>query len=78
MGNPSLTAYFQGKPQLDWLHTSEPRSIPDPDLHLDTQPGGGIPPENFGTLHSNFNIYRNFQRMKMKFYILIMFKKNLI
>ena len=47
--------------------------------HLDhciagTQTGGGIwgicPPENFKMLHSNFDICRNFQRIKMKFYIL--------
>jgi len=45
------------------------------------QPGGeafGVlaPPEIFKTLHSNFDICRNFQRMKMKFYILIIFKKS--
>jgi len=35
--------------------------------------GGGFPPpENLKTLHSNFDICRNFQRIKMKFYILIM------
>jgi len=28
-------------------------------------------PENFKTLHSNFDICRNFQKIKMKFYILI-------
>ena len=37
---------------------------------------GHIPPETFKTLHSNFDICRNFQRMKMKFYILIIFKKS--
>jgi len=41
---------------------------------------GGIwgicPPEIFKTLHSNFDICRNFQRIKMKFYILIIFKKS--
>ena len=43
-----------------------------------TQPGGGHlpPPEIFKTLHSNFDICRNFQRIKMKFYILIIFKKS--
>jgi len=33
-------------------------------------------PEIFKTLHSNFDICRNFQRIKMKFYILINFKKS--
>ena len=33
-------------------------------------------PEIFKTLHSNFDICRNFQRIKMKFYILIIFKKS--
>jgi len=32
-------------------------------------------PEIFKTLHSNFDICRNFQRIKMKFYILIIFMK---
>jgi len=40
------------------------------------QPSGGIVgiihPENFKTLHSNFDICRNFQRINMKCYILIM------
>jgi len=31
------------------------------------------PPEIFKTLHSNFDICRNFERIKMKFYILIIF-----
>ena len=45
--------------------------------HPGAQPGGGIcPPNIFKTLHSNFDIYRNFQRIKMKFYILIIFKKS--
>jgi len=36
------------------------------------QPGGEFAlPEIFKTLHSNFDICRNFQRIKMKFYILI-------
>jgi len=35
-------------------------------------------PENFKTLYSNFDICRNFQRIKMKCYILIIFKKSLI
>jgi len=44
------------------------------------QPGGRAfgafpPPEIFKTFHSNFDIYRNFQRIKMKFYILTIFKK---
>ena len=33
-------------------------------------------PEIFKTLHSNFDICRNFQRIKMKFYILIILKKS--
>jgi len=35
-----------------------------------------FPPENLYILHGNFNICRNFQRIKMKFYILIIFKKS--
>jgi len=42
--------------------------------------GGGIwgicHPEIFKTLRSNFDICRNFQRIKMRFYILIIFKKS--
>jgi len=38
--------------------------------------GGICPPEIFKILHSNFDICRNFQRIKMKFYILIIFKKS--
>jgi len=38
--------------------------------------GQFAPPEIFKTLHSNFEICRNFQRIKMKFYILIIFKKS--
>jgi len=38
--------------------------------------GGKFPPEIFKTLHRNFDIYRNFRRIKMKFYILINFKKS--
>jgi len=40
--------------------------------------GGGAfaPPEIFKTLQSNFDIWRNFQRLKMEFYILIIFKKS--
>jgi len=38
--------------------------------------GAFAPPEIFKTLHSNFDICRNFQRIKMKFYILIIFKKS--
>jgi len=34
------------------------------------------PPEIFKTVHSNFGICRNFQRITMKFYILIIFKKS--
>jgi len=37
-----------------------------------TTGGDFPPPENLKTLHSNFDICRNFQRIKMKFYILIM------
>jgi len=33
--------------------------------------------ENFKSLHSNFDIYRNVQRFKMKFYFLIIFEKTL-
>jgi len=45
-----------------------------------TRGGGGIwgicaPPEIFKTLHSNFDICKNFQKIKMKFDILIIFKK---
>jgi len=32
------------------------------------------PPEIFKTMHSNFDFCSNFQRVKMKFYILIIFK----
>jgi len=43
------------------------------------QPGGGIwPPEIFKPSHSNFVICRNFQRIKMKFCIQIIFEKSLI
>jgi len=44
------------------------------------QPGGGAfsLAENFKTLHSNFDICRNFQRKIMKFSILIIFKKRYI
>jgi len=34
------------------------------------------PPEIFKTLHRNFKICRNFQRIKMKFYVLVIFKKS--
>jgi len=33
-------------------------------------------PKIFKTLHSNFDICRNFQRIKMKFHILIIFNKS--
>ena len=36
--------------------------------------GEFAPPEIFKTLHSKFDICSNFQRIKMKFYILIIFK----
>jgi len=39
---------------------------------------GRLTPENFKTLHSNFDIYRNFQRIKIKFCILVIFGKILI
>jgi len=43
------------------------------ELVAGVQPEGSIcRPENFKTLHSNFDICRNFQRIKMKFYTLIM------
>jgi len=35
--------------------------------------GAFAPPENFKTLHCNLDICWNFQRIKMKFYILIIF-----
>jgi len=37
---------------------------------------GHFPPEIFKTLHNNFDICKNFQKTKMKFYILIIFKKS--
>jgi len=37
---------------------------------------GHLPPEIFKTLHSNFDIYRNFHKIKMKFYIPNFFKKS--
>jgi len=37
--------------------------------------GAFAPPEIFKTLHGTFDICRNFQRIKMKFYIVIIFKK---
>ena len=39
--------------------------------------GAFAPPEIFKTLHSNSDIYRNFQIIKLKFCILIIFKKSL-
>ena len=39
---------------------------------------GLCPPENFKTLHCNFDTFRNLQRIMMKFCILIIFKKSLI
>ena len=38
--------------------------------------GAFPPPEIFKTLHSNFDICRNFQIIKLKFCILIIFKKS--
>jgi len=43
--------------------------------HARNQGGAFAPTEIFKTLHSNFDICRNFQRIKMKSYILIIFKK---
>ena len=55
------------------LHTPL-RQVP---IRPGAQPRGGhLPPVIFKTLHSNFDICRNFQRIKMKFYILIIFKKS--
>ena len=52
--------------------TSLRSNVPD----AGAQPGGAFfPPEIFKALHSNFDICRNFQRIKMKFYILIIVKK---
>jgi len=42
------------------------------------QEGHLPPPELFKTLHSNFDICRNFQIIKLKYCILILFKKSLI
>jgi len=39
---------------------------------------GAFDPQNFEALHSNFDFCRNFQRIKVKIYILIIFKKSLI
>ena len=36
---------------------------------------GHLPPEIFKTFHGNFDICSNFQIIKMKFYILVIFKK---
>jgi len=50
-------------------------------LESGAQPGGGgafgafAPPEIFKTLHSNFDICRNFQIIKLKYSILIIFMK---
>jgi len=41
----------------------------DPDAGAQPWGGGICPPEIFKILHSNFDICRNFQRIKMKFYI---------
>jgi len=40
------------------------------------QTGGNSPPESFKLLHSNFDVWRNFQIIKLKFCILIIFKKS--
>ena len=49
-------------------------------IYTGAQPGGAFgafaPPEIFKTLHSNFDICRNFERIKMKFYIPIIFQKS--
>ena len=57
------------------------RKIPDVIYHprqARNQMGGHLPPEIFKTFNciANFDICRNFQRTKMKFYILIIFKKS--
>ena len=39
---------------------------------------GIFPPLNFKTLHSNFDICRNFKRVKMNFYIVNVFQKSFI
>jgi len=48
---------------------------------MGAQSGGGHlghwSPEIFKTLHSNFTICRNFQKIKIKLHILIIFKKRL-
>jgi len=41
-----------------------------------TRVGHLCSPEIFKKLHSNFDIRRSFQRLKMKFYIPIIFKKS--
>jgi len=41
-----------------------------------TRGGKMPPPEIIKTLQSNFDICRNFQRIKIKFYVLIIFKKS--
>ena len=52
------------------------------DMHIRRATKGGgafrafAPPEILKTLHSNFNICRNFQITKMQFYILIIFEKS--
>jgi len=38
--------------------------------------GAFAPPEIFKSLHSTFDICKNFQKIKMKFHILIIFKKS--
>jgi len=46
-------------------------------LYSGAQPGGAVafaPPEIFKALHSKFDICSNFQRIKIKFYILIIFR----
>ena len=51
-----------------------------PDVRRATKGGGAVgacaPPEIFKILHGNFDICRNFQRIKQKFFILIIFKKS--
>ena len=44
--------------------------------HVRNKGGTFAAPEIFKTLHSNFDICKNFQRIKMKFYDLIIFKKS--
>ena len=60
-------------------HKSQKRTYPKAvvsKLRQARNQGWGAFAENFKALHSNFDICRNFQRTKMKFYIPIIFKKS--